>query len=887
MHRIKKAITILLMGTLIGGLFLPGMKMGAVKAEEVSEVSKAEPTVEQVAQQSADTTTPKITNLRLVPQETIYSETQLAVQVEYEETQSGLGSLMVIYKLDNSLEESQEVFSGLKYVEGGYVGVGTVTMTSSGAYRFPGTYTVSEIRVTDNEGNTALYYLDSSSGELVNMDNEADRFRPDTLSYDVMLAESSGLCIKGYQMEKIEDRNHVTAGASFELRLTLQNDTDTAVSVDPELCCVSWYGYESGYTYAPAQGEVFMLAAGDEADLYFPIEIDRYTMAGERELEQIWINCWTIEGTGSNLPGVTYTLWGENTLVGCDLNYNAFDVQPYGGELSFTVTDSGEQDTTAPILTKIAMDPGKVAAPGKIDLKVWTESEQTEIDYVGVSFKDTDREQNWLTLYEVEVSYLGDEQCYVGEIVLDDTMVNGIYELRSITIVDKNGNVRTYEWRNGSDQMEEVFPEGDTPLKVNGCSFEITDSAADDDFTEPEIIKMELDRNELQAGQELTCILQAKDEMGLSKVSLLYYSTDIKLNGMPEFIRMDSKNVTLGAYGYICTFEVDPYCVPGEYELQSVNLYDGSSRANEAVCSYDKEGHCFVQGAKEIEVPADQSYDLLISQKEGTQIVNMQTTDLEKAAESAQERGTLVLTEAYIGMQVENVISPNFLQTVKEKDMMVIIPDRERNSEIVIHGSDISKMPESSLQLKVERKDMVEDMAGIGQDDCYYPVSVYATDTTVPFVLRIKVDDTFLEQCSKNPIRISKVNTDGSMTIVQDNLTVAEDGYLEVNFSNGLQKAGSATRTMNAKSAERSSAIFDYSFIVSSSTQKSEITRGDINGDGQINLVDLMQCLNHVGRKTELTGDALLAADIDQNGSVNLVDLMRLLNYVGRKSTIL
>lgn len=66
-----------------------------------------------------------------------------------------------------------------------------------------------------------------------------------------------------------------------------------------------------------------------------------------------------------------------------------------------------------------------------------------------------------------------------------------------------------------------------------------------------------------------------------------------------------------------------------------------------------------------------------------------------------------------------------------------------------------------------------------------------------------------------------------------------------------------------------------------------EIKLGDVNQDGQVNLVDLMQCLNHVGGKTFLTGDALKAADIDQNGTVNLVDLMRLLNYVGGKTSTL
>lgn len=62
---------------------------------------------------------------------------------------------------------------------------------------------------------------------------------------------------------------------------------------------------------------------------------------------------------------------------------------------------------------------------------------------------------------------------------------------------------------------------------------------------------------------------------------------------------------------------------------------------------------------------------------------------------------------------------------------------------------------------------------------------------------------------------------------------------------------------------------------------------GDIDGNGEVNLVDLMMCLNHVSKKKMLEGDALIAADIDGKGGVTLVDLMRILNYVSKKSTVL
>lgn len=60
---------------------------------------------------------------------------------------------------------------------------------------------------------------------------------------------------------------------------------------------------------------------------------------------------------------------------------------------------------------------------------------------------------------------------------------------------------------------------------------------------------------------------------------------------------------------------------------------------------------------------------------------------------------------------------------------------------------------------------------------------------------------------------------------------------------------------------------------------------GDINTDGEVNLLDLMLCLNHVSKKSMIEDTAFSAADIDENGVVNLLDLMRILNYVSKKTS--
>ena len=62
------------------------------------------------------------------------------------------------------------------------------------------------------------------------------------------------------------------------------------------------------------------------------------------------------------------------------------------------------------------------------------------------------------------------------------------------------------------------------------------------------------------------------------------------------------------------------------------------------------------------------------------------------------------------------------------------------------------------------------------------------------------------------------------------------------------------------------------------------ILLGDINGDGNVNILDLQLLLRHVSRRNILTDDRqLLAADVNRDGNVDILDLRLLLQYVSRR----
>ena len=69
-------------------------------------------------------------------------------------------------------------------------------------------------------------------------------------------------------------------------------------------------------------------------------------------------------------------------------------------------------------------------------------------------------------------------------------------------------------------------------------------------------------------------------------------------------------------------------------------------------------------------------------------------------------------------------------------------------------------------------------------------------------------------------------------------------------------------------------------FSVTSSGESGDVTPGDINEDGNINIFDVVYCQNHITGTTELTGNAFDAADLNGDGVVNIMDLVQLQNKV-------
>ena len=59
----------------------------------------------------------------------------------------------------------------------------------------------------------------------------------------------------------------------------------------------------------------------------------------------------------------------------------------------------------------------------------------------------------------------------------------------------------------------------------------------------------------------------------------------------------------------------------------------------------------------------------------------------------------------------------------------------------------------------------------------------------------------------------------------------------------------------------------------SSSSPSSEFLKGDVNGDGKVNITDVALINAHVKKTKLLTGEELERADINDDGRVNITDV--------------
>lgn len=835
---------------------------------------------------NVDSSAPEITGIRFLTEGDIYTTTAKIIDVDYEEIGSGVKSISVNYT--TGYKDIEFSFTNPPSGEGMLTGSGSVEIASEGGSA--GTYEIDSVVVEDYAGNQSRYIRkDGVDGLVCTELGTTLAVPPEAKSFKIQYAK--GLKLHGVRIEDGVDKENMTAGDSFNIYLTVMNDSREDITVRPENCSVEWESMDEVGIWQSANGEgnAFVLEPLQEREITVPVQINPYAKEGIREVSRIMLN-----DAGDQLTATEYTrnkqeggFTGRFTEFGVGVGGSGeIETLYYRGEIDYTVTTAETPDQEAPILKEVRVTPEETTAPGTIQIKIKTEGEEVaEVTDATIGFTDINNPKNGIATPAsdpsvTKLTYSEEEGCYILEYHLDK-VVKGTYRMNQLTLYDDAGNSRGYYYEDGKLIAWESGTDEEVP-EVDTCEFTVTESETEtNDFDAPVLKGIEVLNPELTTDETLRVRIQAEEASGISSM-MLYYSCDSNQDGIPNaYLTLNSKNVVAEKDSYVAEFEIDPYCTGGDYDLEHLMITDGSVFEAGNYYYYNKWSNIITNYTDQFS--PEKPLTLHIKQSDSRPILDLRTDDLTKAAGEVDNGTTLVVKGSYVESIKIELFPAEFWDTVKEKDLTVIIPDSQSNSEIIVKGNELQNIGSDKVELKVERENLVEDEAGIESDNLYYPVNIVTTDSAFPFTVRIKVDQEFLEQCGDNPIRISKIGADGSMAIMQDNLTVTEDGYLEVAFPNGLQGAGTATQMLNAGTEGRTITSQEFSFVVSSETQN-DVTLGDVNGDGQINIFDLTQCMNHIIKKAELTGNSLQAADVNEDGQVNIFDLTRIMNHIIKKS---
>ena len=164
----------------------------------------------------------------------------------------------------------------------------------------------------------------------------------------------------------------------------------------------------------------------------------------------------------------------------------------------------------------------------------------------------------------------------------------------------------------------------------------------------------------------------------------------------------------------------------------------------------------------------------------------------------------------------------------------------------------------------------------------FCPIEVVTSDKTVPVTIRIKLDKDFIEACGGKGITFSREGNFGKNEIIAENLVPDAEGYVEVALSGGWDAVNSNAKMLNLSSVGNEIEGVQF-YISAKSVEQGEYKLGDINGDGEIDILDILACLDHTSEREVLTGTSFQAADVVKDGVVDIFDLMKLLDYVNER----
>lgn len=160
-------------------------------------------------------------------------------------------------------------------------------------------------------------------------------------------------------------------------------------------------------------------------------------------------------------------------------------------------------------------------------------------------------------------------------------------------------------------------------------------------------------------------------------------------------------------------------------------------------------------------------------------------------------------------------------------------------------------------------------------------------DNDAELVVEMLNDSESLDKANVAIVGKAEVLALYDITLLADGVIVQPDGTAKVKIPTDnanakvcrIEADGTAT-DMNAVYENGYLVFVTDHFSVYVVAEPLTVALGDVNGDGDISILDAIMIQKHIVNIITLEGDALAAADTDGSGDVSILDAIRLQKYV-------
>ena len=825
-----------------------------------------------------DNIEPEILSAKKITEGPVYSNTRIEYEVGIKEETSGISNVQMIFQNKND----ESIFCEANDIPAGETTA--ILTTSEGSSALPGEYKLHYMNVEDYAGNSASYQVSESNATqmtgFINGEEKTVTVKDNTITVDVYKAES--LTVTDVRFAGNVDHKNVAAGDTLDVNVKVKNPTDKQLLVQPKECRLQWCKREPDGSYEQMysinlEGESKLLSSGETINLSGHLPVSKYISAGDKEFLEMWITGYS--ENGKELLTHYYPTYNGNQLVGVNQAGKTIDMLPYNGELDFTVTKAEQADEEAPIIESITVAEKSLKAPGPITFKIKLKGEEvapvTDIGFrvFGESgynmFFGAESEQQ-IEEERAKLSYSKEEGCYIFKQELEPFAIAETYQIDYITIDDEAGNSNTYFLENGvlSDFEDNV---------ISNAQFTVAETEAQDSDAKGPLLKnVKVLTKQAKPTDQFQVEFEVEDEMGVADVEVIYKNSTSQQRSRA----MEAISVDRNGNRYTCTFSLDKYCPAGEATLDELVFMDGSVRKNISLYAYMDDGFYNAQTMEKVVSSEPIKLTVLPAEK---YVITTVDKVLNDAADIA-EGGTVVIGGIGAEATEPMALPEQFISQAVEKKLTVIIPSVYGMSEVQIKGSDLAALNNKDYTIAVNQYEWFNEEMTVGNkvNDMFCPIEVVTSDKTVPVTIRIKLDKDFIEACGGKGITFSREGNFGKNEIIAENLVPDAEGYVEVALSGGWDAVDSNAKMLNLSSVGNE--IEEVQFYISAkSVEQGEYKLGDVNGDGEIDILDILACLDHTSEREVLTGTSFQAADVVKDGVVDIFDLMKLLDYVNER----